>query len=234
MADCYRIGVPQGQYLGEWNEQNVADVRNMARTTFVQMAVACVRATGRTYVDLVAPCEPDQMRRDMSKMWGCALLIRALFRLLGVVHPRLRAPYKSGAAPADLLAVARAVNWPTHKVKGALLYPSKHPGMDSAVLLNRGHILCIGQGSLTHYLVLIGLTVEGTVLSVDGGQDKGPGIEIVERKLVVQGGELYLKDKNFTRRIRFAIDPGLLLPLIPPDVQWMLPRWGYSSHGVTE
>lgn len=218
--------------MGEWGEEREA--RDKLRTTFVQIAIACVRATGKQYLDLVGPCESDQMRSDMLRMWGCALLVRALFRLLGVDHPRLHAPYKVAAAPADIWAVARSAKWPKHKVQSAFIYPFQDPVKDAAILLNKGHVLCIGQGAITHYLIVVGVTTAGTVLSVDGGQNGGPGIALVERRVVVKNQQIYLKDERFTRRVRFAVDPGLLLPLIPKDMQWMLPRWEYSSAGVKE
>jgi hypothetical protein len=59
------------------------------------------------YLNLIAPGETPQRAADMAdKMSGCALTMRGVLRRF-IAHPLLTAPYVTGHAMSDLLAIGR-------------------------------------------------------------------------------------------------------------------------------
>lgn len=60
------------------------------------------------YLGVIAFGESPQAQIDMSRMSGCALLVRGLWRLLGHPDPRLSAPYKTQHAVSDVVGTAQS------------------------------------------------------------------------------------------------------------------------------
>lgn len=58
------------------------------------------------YIALVAPGETPQRAAELSTLWNCELVCRAVLRRF-IARPRLDAPYVDGMAGRDLMAIAR-------------------------------------------------------------------------------------------------------------------------------
>jgi hypothetical protein len=59
-----------------------------------------------TYRDYVAPFEAHVRAVAMMQMSGCALLVRGLWRHVGIRHPILMEPYRDQRAVSDLVEIA--------------------------------------------------------------------------------------------------------------------------------
>lgn len=150
--------------------------------------------TRAAYGELLMPetCEPPQARLDLRTQSSCGLLARALLRTFGCQHPILRAPYRIGAAIADVDQIARdAGAW--HAPTDAYV-----PGVGDIVrLAGPEHVLIVegfgdevDDGSIMY-------ETGGVVSSVDGGQGAhGAAIARCERTWAMRGGALYLGGRS--------------------------------------
>ncbi len=114
------------------------------------------------YLNLVGPDETAEMRRAMLTMSGCALAVRGFWRLMGVSHPRLEAPYKPGHAVADVVAIARERGaWVDAK-------PCQWPLPGDVVLVGGDPAT---DGGVEHVFTVCEVDPDaGTIHSIDGGQ----------------------------------------------------------------
>lgn len=116
------------------------------------------------YALLVAPpsIESQQARADMARMSGCALVIRALWRLAGLDHHLLTGPYQIGHAVSDVVQVAKDLGaWRKWS-------PDYTPAL--------GDVILVGQGGGEHvYTVVYVDPSNRAITSVDGGQRRETG-----------------------------------------------------------
>jgi hypothetical protein len=69
------------------------------------------------YADLIrdpSAYDSDARTRELTRMSGCALTVRGVWRRLGITHPILMLPYRDRKAVSDLFAIAR----PARALKG--------------------------------------------------------------------------------------------------------------------
>lgn len=204
----YCAGDPQGQWLQYMDP-------NAIRLSFLQiMADAAGMVadpdTDRTGYDVfVAPGETDRMTHAMREMSGCALVIRAALRLLGMVHRRLAPPYKVGAAFADLY----------------------EPALELGVLQSKpipvdrwGIIAAFGRGKRSH-VAAVARMESSKAWTIDGGQQDNKGNQCIlwrERRFSAPDGKVRAFEE---RDLRWWIDPADLSPLLL--AQWRRPfRFG--------
>lgn len=115
------------------------------------------------YLALIGPNESEMMQRDMLQMNGCALVVRGIWRRLGIQHELLMRPYRIGMAVADVVQIAK----------------------DADAWRRAGEPLA-GDMFLIDNLEHVGIVVERpnptTVISVDGGQRDGLGHQLIRRR----------------------------------------------------
>lgn len=121
------------------------------------------------YADTLAgPADGPQFRRDVLGQSCCALLVLAIWRLLGCTHELLRAAYVDGRAMGNVETIARAF--------GAWRKPNEDdgPGVGDAVRVvdERGdqHVFTV---------IAFGEAADGRwrLTSIDGGQgEHGAGV----------------------------------------------------------
>lgn len=197
-----RLGSRQGQWLAYCDAP-------MIRGTIADIARHCV---GARYVDLIAPGETEQMRRDMARQWGCALVCRGILTLAGVNEPELRPPYRITRAMADVIQIGQRY--------GAWIVPSS-PAECRAV--PQGAMVVMGQGLKTHIATVTARSVHYTgavdLVTVDGVRENGvPTVAV--RGGRIEGTSLVSK-RDGARRIRGWVDPARLV--FDPELAWMLP-----------
>jgi len=207
----YCAGEPQGQWLQEMTPEDI-------RTTLVQIAATSAGMFAdpnkdRTGYDvLIAPGESEQMTRDMRKMSGCALAVRAWFRLAGIVDRQLCPPYKVGNAFNDVYNVALDAG----AVGKARFAPNA-----------RGLIVAMGRGMRTHIALVAFVDATGKAWSIDGGQVDAHGSQCIAWRQrtahLNQAGLVYALDD---REIIWTIDPAELAARYA--MQWRLP-WRFGS-----
>jgi hypothetical protein len=130
------------------------------------------------YLDLVGPTETPTMRRDMLGMWGCGLVVRGLWRLMGVEHEILSKPYKNGYALADVETIARSKKDAFVKPRPGLL-----PGKGDVVMVCLNNVP--PEQCKAHVFVITSDLVAGppvTMTSIDGGQTTGNGYQKIEAR----------------------------------------------------
>lgn len=107
------------------------------------------------YELVIAPGETDERAEEMARMSSCTLVVRGLWRRLGVKHPRLEPPYKLGRAVEDVAEIALE--------SGALL--------DFGAPILPGHVLIVSQPE--HVLTVISaiptIGPRDLIISIDGG-----------------------------------------------------------------
>jgi hypothetical protein len=136
-------------------------------------------------LSLLGPDEPPQIRADMLRESECALTVRGLWRWLGLVHPRLAPPYKTGAAVEDVVAIARELGaWREPD-------PEQWPQPGDSVLV----------AAPEHVFTIVEELAPGAYVSIDGGQriNGAEAIGRVTRRWHWSGGILF--DYVFTMRI---------------------------------
>ena len=148
------------------------------------------------YLDLIAPGETDARRAEMAKMSGCALVVRGLWRLAGVGHPRLDRPYVTGKAVEDVVSIAREAD-----ALRAVLVPE--PG-DVVHVVGSEHVYVA-------VAVEPGPNGSSAVESVDGGQRTAGGLQTIRkyRRKIVAGRDMRLDDRGrivVSRQIATVID----------------------------
>ena len=147
-----------------------------ARRRLVALAtsyVGCHDTTDRDrYLALI--CGPGdqsaQAHHDLEGASGCALTVRGLWRLAGLMHPILTAPYVTGHAMQDLEAIARETGAWVEPKPGA---PLPMPG-DAVILASP-----TGGHAYTVLAVHVGERTE--LETVDGGQRDAAGRQWVAR-----------------------------------------------------
>lgn len=129
------------------------------------------------YAELVAPADIDFARAEMLRMSGCALVVRGLWRLLGVEHESLAKPYRPGMAVADVVAIARS--------RGAWVLPGggRLPAPGDVVLVGGSPAR---DGGVEHvYVVATELVDRGGHVafgSIDGGQRTAAGHQTIRER----------------------------------------------------
>lgn len=166
------------------------------RDNMIRLALSfdgCNAATDRDrYLDLIAPDETPEMRAAMASMSSCALTVRGFWRRLGLVHPRLAAPYRIGDAVDDVVSIAREL--------GAWREPhpdaTPTPG-DAVYVATPEHVYTIVEE--------LGPMAWG---SIDGGQRTPNGAEMIGRsaRKWVWGGNVLFDRGVMTRVVRGWVD----------------------------
>lgn len=133
------------------------------------------------YLDLIASGEDPRKQSAMAKMSGCALVVAAIWRHLGVAHPSLNPPYKIGTAVSRLVQIASEKKaWKRAERSGLPL-----PG-DMVLIGNN-----TPDGGVEHVFTVTSVSIGGRTLleSVDGGQRDALGLQCVRaKKRVWHGG----------------------------------------------
>lgn len=162
-----------------WRERIVAHVRGLVGLSAPEAA----------YLDAICACALDRSTRaeQLATMSSCALVVRAMWAALGIVHALLAAPYRIGMAVVDVVVVARAA--------GALRPATSRPREGDVVILDGPE----------HVLTVTGWRGD-VLLSVDGGQGPG-GRAIAERERAWSPGWLG------GRRILHVIDADAMATL---------------------
>ncbi|MGK4001138.1 hypothetical protein WMF31_00835 [Sorangium sp. So ce1036] len=165
------------------------------------------------YLDLIAAGEGRQRALEMGAMSGCALVVRGMWRRLGVHHPILRAPYRTGRAVADLVEIAAASQALVH-VRERL--PTLHEG--DVVIVGGGP----EYGGPEHVWTALDVTAQGypdettaLICGLDGGQRDEHGRQAIR---IVQHEISGVPPRDGARRVRCVIDFGLV---------WC--RWGQEA-----
>jgi hypothetical protein len=146
------------------------------------------------YLDLIAHGESDVRAAQMALMSDCGLVARGILQELGVQHVRLYAPYVTGHAMSDLVAVARDA--------GALHGPERTPEPGDFVIVGGG----VDGGGPEHVWMCL---PDGE--GVDGGQRDAEHYEAIRiRKHDIDDGWDAAHDdgvRGFARRkVRWVID----------------------------
>ncbi|MGK4002702.1 hypothetical protein WMF31_08765 [Sorangium sp. So ce1036] len=165
------------------------------------------------YLDLIAAGEERQRALEMGAMSGCALVVRGMWRRLGVHHPILRAPYRTGRAVADLVEIA-AASHALVEVRERL--PALHEG--DVVIVGGGP----EYGGPEHVWTALDVTAQGypdettaLIRGLDGGQRDEHGRQAIR---VVQHEISGVPPRDSGRRVRWVIDFGVV---------WC--RWGQEA-----
>lgn len=165
------------------------------------------------YLALIAEGEDRLRALDMGVMSGCALVVRGLWRRLGVHHPILLAPYRTGRAVSDLVEIAGA----SHALVEV---------RDRLPALHEGDVVIVGGGPAyggpEHVWTALDVTGQGypdettaLIRGLDGGQRDEHGRQVIR---VVQHEISGVPPKDGGRRVRWVIDFGLV---------WR--RWGQET-----
>jgi hypothetical protein len=131
------------------------------------------------YRKLIGYSESITRAHEMAQMSGCALVVRGLWRHVGVRHPILMEPYRTGQAVCDLFEIAQSAS-ALVTVRDEL--PAVSDG--DAVIVGGG-----AQGGGEHVWTVLDVTARdyperGTHLirGLDGGQRDGQGLQMIEIK----------------------------------------------------
>ena len=149
----------------------------MVQTTkaaeLLQLAAATVgqgASSGTTgpYARLIATSEADARDaaklRDLLRMSGCGLTVRGWLQRAGVWAPRLLAPYRIGAAVADVVALAREA--------GAWM-----PATGST-RFRAGDLFLIAA---PEHIGIIEGEQAGSLQTIDGGARDAQGLQVIAR-----------------------------------------------------
>jgi hypothetical protein len=151
-----------------------------------------VTKTRDAYLALVAPNDSRTDYFAHPKTSGCALVVRGLWRLAGLEHPTLVAPYRIGHAIVDVVDIAKESRaW--------------HAGTERKPEL--GDVVLVGAPSHEHVHTVV--KVDGDAIeSIDGGQLDGFGQQVITRKSRrwVAGNDVL--DGGFARPIVGTVDVG--------------------------
>lgn len=169
------------------------------------------------YIELVGGGETRGRARELATLSGCALTVRGMWRWLGVDHPILRTPYRTGRAVTDLVEIALDSQ---ALVEARDELPVVYPG---DVVLVGGP----GYGGPEHVWTVLDATGQGypdaatsIVTGLDGGQRCPFGQQVIRVKTHEITGVPPVDDG---RRVRWVIDYGAV---------WR--RWGRAAAGAYE
>ncbi len=176
-----------------------------ARKGLVELArsldgVGMSSARGR-YLGLVGDGETPQRASELAALSGCALVVRGMWRALGLQHPILRVPYRTGRAVADLVEIAVGA--------GALL-----EARDELPAMYEGDVVIVGggheHGGPEHVWTVLDATGQdyperGThlIAGLHGGQRDEHGAQCIRWKMHEITGAPPVDDG---RRVRWAIN----------------------------
>lgn len=127
---------------------------------------------GDGYRTLIADGETVSMARSMTNMSGCALVVRGIWRLAGLVDPRLSAPYRVGSAIATIVAMAHEAG--ASRRPGGPLHSETPTEGDVLYLTTPQEHVCTFMGCYSDSSGEVWITI-------DGGQRDGAGGELVKR-----------------------------------------------------
>lgn len=165
---------------------NGGDVRQkFADNALSAVGLGAAPSVRDQWLAIVAPNESDQMRTAMLGMNGCALLVRGLWRQMGVSHVLLENPYRVGMAVADVVQIAKdAGAW----VPGA----GGQPQVGDVFLIDGPE----------HVGTVIDRPDDTTILSVDGGQRDAQGFEAVKTRQRVNTGVAWFGNDGVNDGVR--------------------------------
>lgn len=147
------------------------------------------------YRSLVAGIETPARASELGRMSGCALVARGLWRQIGVRHPILLAPYRTGRAVADLVEIAQD-SYALTKVRNELPPLS---GGDVVIVGEPEHVWTVLDAAAMDY------TEMGTHLirGLDGGQKDAHGNQCIFIKTHEISGT---PPRDGGRVVRYVID----------------------------
>jgi len=156
--------------------------------------------SARVYRDTIAPGETRVRADEMALMSSCALTCRAILRRF-IAHPLLDAPYRIGAAVADLVVIAYAAD--------AVRFPDSAPEPGDMLIVGGGED---GGGSEHAWTVLDVVPDPGyeptpglLVTGLDGGQRDAGGHQLIAlRDHEIRDGWDFTSTGR--RRIRYVLD----------------------------
>ena len=143
------------------------------------------------YLDTLGPLEAPAMRDYFAspRTSGCGLVVRGLWRELGVDDPSVLPPYHFGTAISALVGVARK------RKAWILAAPGKLPKPGDFVLVGGNPQT---DGGVEHVFTVVavpaGGTASGPLASVDGGQVDAHGQQAIAakfRRWSLRGGALW-------------------------------------------
>jgi hypothetical protein len=120
------------------------------------------------YLALLGPGESDAMRSAMLTMSGCGLTVRALWREIGMVDPRLVAPYEPGVVMSTIQNMAHEADaW--------------HANGEGIPGLQIGDVVYVSEPDHVGTIVDVERPGDGTarVRTVDGGSLDAAGRQVV-------------------------------------------------------
>jgi hypothetical protein len=178
------------------------DVIAYARTL---AGLSAASATYQAYVDLIAPGESSSRQLECSRMSGCELVCRAVWRRF-IRHEILENLYRDRQAGADLLSIAQQAG-------GA------HAGLTRSP--EPGDVVIVGgspeAGGSEHAWTCVGSVVSpydsGVVYlidGIDGGARDGAGLQsIIARGHELAGG--WDTTETYRRKVAWVMDLDAIL-----------------------
>lgn len=146
-------------------------IRERLAALAVSFEGVSVSSERERYLELVAPAdvEPAATRNGFAhpKVSGCALVVRGLWRLAGLDHAVLVAPYRIGHAIVDVVTMAREARaW----------------SVGTARLPELGDVVLVGTGGREHVYTVVRCSDGEAFESIDGGQLDGSGQQCIKRR----------------------------------------------------
>lgn len=153
--------------------------------------------------------ETEHRTGEMLAMSGCGLVVRGLWRRMGVRHPILDRPYRTQRAISDLVDIARDA--------GVL-----HAGMARTPQPGDAVIVGPDNGAPEHVYTVLAIEADPydagwCIEALDGGQRDDDGHQVVRIRDHVISGEIDRADgatepgAGVPRRVRWVIDVTKLL-----------------------
>lgn len=164
------------------------------------------------YLKLIGDGETLSRARELATLSGCALTVRGMWRRLGVDHPILCTPYRTGRAVSDLVEIAAECH--------ALI-----EARDGLPALYAGDVVIVGgpgYGGAEHVWTALDTTAQdypdettALIVGLDGGQLDEHGRQAIRvRQHEISG----VPPVDGGRRVRWVIDFGAV---------WR--RWGRAA-----
>ncbi len=180
-----------------------ADVTAYARCLAGLSASPACPATRAAYLNLIAPCETPERAAEMAMMSGCALVALAVLRHF-IAHGRLEAPYRTGEAMADLVAIGREAC--------ALRPTGSAPQPGDVVIVGGG----TDGGGPEHAWTALSVAWDPyeptvTVQGLDGGQRDDLGYETIVLRDHVIVGATDSTVPGLSRKVRWVLDLDAIL-----------------------
>lgn len=175
----------------------MSSIRDRIVTIAREFETVDVSTAKERYLELVAgpgDTEPGQRAYLAApKTSGCALVVRGLWRRLGLSDRLLTERYRSGMAVGDVVAIARKHGaWVTDL--------SRLPQPGDVILVGDN-----GKSGVEHVATIVAVRADGTLESVDGGQRDKAGQQAIRHKVRTWERRA---DGSVWDRSRLASDPG--------------------------